>query len=90
MCKKTKGCGRKIDPCMRHFVKNANKLLNKRVEIRMCCCGHGKYPMTIILLDKLSGAYFEMFSGKLFLKSRKFYKRDKQGYYYIPGIKKEK
>jgi len=47
-----------------------------------CCCGHGKYPMTIVC--EMNGEYFDIVSDIEIPRSKRFYKKDKQGYYYIP------
>ena len=87
MCKKKqfKYCPSEIDECL----KNAIFVLSKRFKVNIvaCCCGHqkelnGKYPMTIVIKDKL-GVY-ELFSGEEISRRSKFYKKDKDGYYFIP------
>lgn len=83
MCKWNKWGDTRIDPCMR----NAIFVLNKRLGVKtvLSCCGHGKYPMSILIKDKLG--IYELFSGVTFpKKKKKFYKRDKKGYYYIPEV----
>ena len=52
-------------------------------KIVACCCGHKKYPMTIVAKDG-NGMVLELCSGIYLKRKRNFYKRDKQGYYYIP------
>jgi len=52
-------------------------------KILACCCGHGKYPMTIVY-EIPKRAKFELFSGKVIPRKKRFYIKDKQGYYYIP------
>jgi hypothetical protein len=54
-----------------------------KFNILACCCGHGKYPMSIVYEIPRIGV-FELFSGKLIPRKKKFYKKDKDGYYYIP------
>ena len=84
MCKlDLKNDSRRIDNCM----KNAIFILKKRFKINTgaCCCGHGKYNMTIVIKDKL-GVY-ELFSGEEILRKKKFYKKDMEGFYFIPEIK---
>ncbi len=102
MCEKTnyKDSNTKIDKCMREEIKGwrrAIKLLNPYLDdlkIVACCCGHGKFSKTIILRLKVDGdseaSYFDHFSGVEIPRSRNFYKRDKQGYYYIPEVHKPK
>jgi len=55
------------------------------------CCGHGKYPITVVIKYKnaIETVYYELFSGIFIQRVKKFYKRDKQGYYYIPEVSKE-
>ena len=70
----------------------------KTFKIVACCCGHqeefkGKYPMTIVCeyYDRKSGhqTFIEFISGKEIPRTRRFYKRDKQGVYYIPEVVNE-
>lgn len=87
MCEKTnfKYCPSTIDKCMRNFISTLNiLLLEQSLSIVGCCCGHKKYPMTIIVRDSFSGKVFDLVSGVTIPRKKKFYKRDKQGYYYIP------
>jgi 2-hydroxy-3-keto-5-methylthiopentenyl-1-phosphate phosphatase len=91
MCKWSKWGDTRIDPCMREIVK---WLKNKHITVA-CCCGHGKYPMTIIIKEGIKGmyrneiVYREIFSGITFAPRRYIYKRDKQGHYYIPECRLE-
>ena len=73
----------RIDKCMRNVIEIL-KLHN--IKTVSCCCGHRKYPMTIVCSSL--GSHYELFTGKHINKKRKFYKRDKQGYYYIPEVLK--
>ena len=84
MCKKKqfKYCPSEIDECMKILIENIRDSCNTVA----CCCGHGKYPMTILL--KRNEYAIELFSGKLINRKKKFYKKDKQGYYYIPEVVK--
>ena len=93
MCKfNPKNDSRRIDPCM----KNIIEWLGNKHRTLDCCCGHGKYPPTIIIKE-ISGIprtikFIEVYSGKVLREiknfkdkyPKKFYKKDKQGYYYIP------
>jgi len=85
MCQKVNYCNRKIDECLVKTIERINKLTP--FKTLACCCGHGKYPMTIVIKDK-KGNFFELIS-RISLKPRKrnrFYKKDEQGYYYIPEV----
>ena len=73
----------RIDPCMIHILKHIEG------KVVACCCGHGKYPMTIIkhVEFHLEGHHFvEIVSGKKIPRKKRFYKRDNKGIYYIPEV----
>ncbi len=73
---------KRIDPCMRAIIKNLEYL---KVRTLACCCGHKKYPMTIIVDIGISKVMpLEIFSNMMIERKKKFYKKDKQGHYYIP------
>ena len=75
-----------IDKCMRILIDNLKFMLRSTPhKIIACCCGHGKYPMTIIVKHK-EGTIFDLMSGIQISRTRNFYKKDKQGYYYIPEV----
>ena len=82
MCKKTnyKSSNVRIDKCMKPLIK----FLKKNYNIVACCCGHGKYPITIVV--RFNGKYFEILSHTEIKRISNFYKRDNQGYYYIPEV----
>lgn len=88
MCKKLKGCGRRIDPCMKRLIDFINTHPN--IETIASCCGHGKYNMTIVIKEKtgMDGKWIwktkELLSEMEISRKRRFYIKDKQGYYYIP------
>lgn len=84
MCKWNKWGDTRIDPCMRTFIKQLNGSLNNHLKIIACCCGHNKYPMSIIVTNGV--IIWDLVSGVEIPRKVKFYKRDKQGYYFIPEI----
>ena len=89
MCKKTnyKIPNPRIDNCMRNLIQVLNDLLkmaNLPTKIVGCCCGHNKYPMTIIC--KGVNRNYELLTDATIPRTRNFYKRDKQGYYYIKEV----
>lgn len=100
MCEWNKYGDTRIDPCVRKFVE----WLNNKHKTILSCCGHGRYPMTIIIKEgcEINGirkiTFKEIISGKILRikKSaldkdpKKFYKKDGDGYYYIPEISKPK
>lgn len=76
----------RIDPCMYNIIKFLNY---QGIKTLACCCGHNKYPMTIVV--KLGKARIkEIFIGKGIPRKRRFYFKDKEGFYYIPEVKDEK
>ena len=50
------------------------------------CCGHGRYPRTIVMQNDDTKIITELFSGKIIPRKRRFYKKDEDGYYYIPEV----
>ena len=90
MCKKTdyEVCNVRIDKCIRPLIK---WLLKKGFAPVASCCGHGKYPITVVVRSLESGkfSFYELFTDKLIPRKRKFYKKDKQGHYFIPEVSKE-
>jgi len=91
MCKWNKWGDTRIDPCMRGMVEQLNAMISKSgFVILMCCCGHGRYPMSIICRNKQFKAPFDLVSNKNLHSKKKFYKRDKKGYYFLKEIHKEK
>lgn len=84
MCKfNPKNGSRFIDPCMKKEIKKLNK---QGVITLACCCGHGKYPKTIVIKSSLNGMPVEKFTRQYIPRIRKFYKKDKQGVYFIPEV----
>lgn len=89
MCKLNKHGKTRIDPCMRKIVFILNNCcFKKNYKTVACCCGHGKYPPTLIVQGK--DVAMDIFSGVWMKRKKRFYKRDKQGYYYIPETLEEK
>ena len=92
MCKKLKGLHNRIDKCMKILIENLKVFLkNTDFKIVACCCGHKKYDMTIILempdiLFKSKKKYIDIVHNKIIPRKRNFYKKDKQGFYFIPEV----
>lgn len=87
MCKKLKGCGRRIDPCMKNFIKNLN---DSGIPTYASCCGHFRYQMTVVVKDRKTKEFLDLISGVTIPRKKKFYKKDKTGHYFIPEVSKEK
>ena len=75
----------RVDSCMRvmlNYLQNFNRTLS-------CCCGHGVYPETVVIRTE-SGEILEYFSRTKIPRQKRFYKKDKDGFYYIPEVCGEK
>lgn len=85
MCDKLHYNNPRIDACLREKIRGINQ--NTPFKTIASCCGHGKYPTTIVVRDK-SGKIHEYFSGVPLEKKKRnrYYKRDSEGYYYIPEV----
>jgi len=71
-----------MDKCMINLIE----LLNYNgVKTLACCCGHRKYNPTIIMRVGKDGA-LEILSGIFISRKKRFYVKDKDGYYYIPEV----
>ncbi len=87
MCKfNPKNDSRFINPCMKEILEHIHG------NVVACCCGHGKYPMTIVKKMGLetSPYFIEIVSGKIIPRKKKYYKKNKQGVYYIPEVSGDK
>lgn len=86
MCKlDKKNDSRRIDPCMKEVIHRLNE---NGIKTLACCCGHGKYAMSIVIdagYDKLDHLMpLEIFSGEYLPRKKKFYVKLKSGHYVIP------
>jgi len=84
-----KGVGAKkirCDVCIRDFLQTLNLY---GIETVGSCCGHGRYPLTVIW-KRVDGKYFELISGVNIPRTRNFYRTDKDGFYYIPELSEKK
>lgn len=78
----------RVDACIRDLIYSLN---SHGFETLACCCGHGKYPITIIYRyksnDALNGNIYDFCSGWGVLRRKKrYYIKDKRGLYYIPEV----
>ena len=91
MCKfNPKNKGRRIDPCITIPIMLLNWAIRKNaIKIVACCCGHGKYPKTIVCRKVGSGQVFELLSGLPIKRKKRFYRKDSEGYYYIPEVSQD-
>ena len=87
MCEKVDYCNVRIDKCLKVFIDNLNIVLHGNVETIASCCGHGKYPMSIVVKvrrNKYRLSIYDLVSGKEIPRTRNIYRRDDGGYYFIP------
>ena len=90
MCKKTnyKIPNPRIDKCLRNLIE----ILQCRGVVTVAsCCGHNKYPMSIVIKQGFENKpyNFEIMSGKVIPRKRNIYNRDEQGYYFIPEMQSD-
>ena len=73
----------RVDSCIRDFIVSLN---NHGYNTVACCCGHGKYPLTVVCRVGDSDLFFELISGTDIPRTKRFYKKDSEGFYYIPEV----
>ncbi len=72
----------RVDLCLRELIQNLNWML-KSWKTVACCCGHGKYKTTV-MMKSTDGLFLEIFSDTYIKRNRNFYRKDKDGFYFIP------
>ena len=77
-----KGNPRKIDDCILSLVLTLEKI---SVKTFGSCCGHGKYSTTIMVMDSHQN-FRELFTGAYISRTKRFYQKDAEGYYFIPEV----
>lgn len=70
---------KKIDTCMVNLIRIMNE---NGIKTKACCCGHSIYPMTIVI--DFEGMDYEIVSNIYLKRKKRFYIKDKGGFYYIP------
>ena len=82
--------GRRIDKCLKPLLNWLKEEEDYRVTAS--CCGHGKYPMTIVVewIENGVPKYEELLTGTQLPRTKRFYKKDSQGRYYIPEVSRAK
>jgi len=82
----------RTDKCMKQMIADINVYLDATKErtIVGCCCGHGRFPMTIVMRDNKQkpgqSPVWELFSKVRIPRTRNIYRKDDEGYYYIPEV----
>jgi hypothetical protein len=77
----------RVDACLKPLIPFIDGLLHN-CDLVACCCGHGRYPMTIVGKYRSDGRIRELISGTDIPRKRNIYKTDSQGFYYIPEVSK--
>ena len=77
---------KKVDRCLSGLLCFING--NTSFRTLGSCCGHYKYPMSIICKSPF-GFIVDICSGKIIPRTRNFYRLDSNGYYYIPEAVKK-
>jgi hypothetical protein len=79
-----------IDRCIRKLVAALRSHLD--FEILASCCGHDRYPLTLIVRrqSEPAASAFELMTGMTIPRKRNFYRKDASGFYYIPEVSKGK
>lgn len=72
----------RVDRCIRGLIEALQS--STEFETLASCCGHGKYPMTIIARRRPDGAALDLMSGVQIPRRRNFYRKDAEGFYYLP------
>lgn len=89
MCDKKPYCGTRVDPCLNPMIDFIN-INFENFRTILSCCGHDKYPKSIIIYNVKTNIVFEYYS-LIFLsygirKDKHYYKKDSEGFYYIPEV----
>ena len=75
----------KIDSCITHLINALNG--HPHIVTLASCCGHGVYPLTVIVKDLEGGRIYELLTNRTIKgRSKKFYKADPSGRYYVPEV----
>ena len=77
-----KNNSRFIDPCL---MPELDVMKRAGFRVLASCCGHGKYPKTIIIQWRF-GKVLEFENGIIIPRKRRFYRKDSEGVYYIPEV----
>jgi hypothetical protein len=72
----------RVDACIRGFIRD---LTNAGFNTFGCCCGHNRYPITVIC-EHPNGKFYDLISGRTIPRTRNFYRLDADGFYYIPEV----
>lgn len=78
-------CNPRLDKCLIDIVREINA--DPKLKTLASCCGHDKYSMTIVVRNKDGDIYDLISNTTLGVRKRnRYYKKDAEGYYYIPEV----
>jgi len=86
MCKfNPKNDSRFIDPCINSLIRF---LQRQGYKTTASCCGHFKYPMTIVIRRMMKDKWenYELLSDTIIPRKTKIYRKDSSGRYFIPEV----
>jgi hypothetical protein len=78
----------RVDACLKDLIPLIDSLLPHQ-DLLGSCCGHNRYPLTIIVRSRRSGRVEELISNIIILRKRNIYRMDSNGFYYVPEVSKE-
>lgn len=71
-------------------IVNLIYILNEKgIKTLGCCCGHRRYKTTVII-EEINGTIRELLTGIIIPRKKRFYVKDKKGFYYLPEVDKPK
>lgn len=76
----------RVDSCMANLIYYLNTHGCKTLA---CCCGHGRYNMSIVH-ESPNGKIWDLMTGIEIPRKKRFYKKDAEGYYFIPEVSEER
>ena len=69
LCNRCKPTGaRRMDKCMITIIESFK---SNGYDTKGCCCGHGRYPITIVCVNGWGGGIYEQVSGKVIPRKRR-------------------
>ncbi len=75
-----------VDSCIADQVQRINDEMQGSLRTLGCCCGHGKYPNTIVVEGVVSGIRHEFFTGVEIPRTRNLYYKDEKGIFHLPEV----
>jgi len=70
----------RVDGCIRQMIYQLNI---RGFDTVGSCAGHLRYPPSVVY-KTMTNEYYELFSGVRIMRTKRFYIKDKDGFYYIP------